>query len=479
MTRFGLRRSVMAFVIIVAALSFVLSHGQRRGEGAEVMGFPQSFADLVERVKPAVVNISTTSTVKVPGNPFKYFFGPGEEGFDDFWKRFFGDVPDREMKQRSLGSGFIIDKDGYIVTNNHVVAEAQEIKVKLADGREFDAKVIGRDEKTDLALMRISSPTKNLPFLTLGDSEKVRVGDWVLTIGNPFGLEHTVTQGIISATGRVIGAGPYDNFLQTDAPINPGNSGGPLINLKGEVIGINSAIVAGGQGIGFAIPITMVKRIVPQLREKGRVVRGWIGVTVQAVTPEMANALGLKDREGALVGDLAEQGPAETGGIRRGDVILSFDGKRIKTVADLPVLVADTPVGKTVPVKALRGGKELDVKLTVRELKDERAGTKAAPAKAAPAKASLGIRVTNITPQAQRDFGVKDKVGVVVVEVQPDSSADNAGIQAGDVVRQVNRKPVSDVKDYEAVMKGAEKGKPAVFLINRGGQTLYVTVTVP
>ena len=272
---------VMAVLLsIIIGFIFVSQQGcEKMKGGTEVVGFPRSFADIAQKVSPAVVNISTTTTVRIPGGPFRHFFGPdNQEPFGDFFKRFFGDVPEREMKRQSLGSGFIIDKDGYIITNNHVVAGADEIKVKLVDGREFKAKVIGRDTKTDLALIKISSFFENLPVLKLGDSDKIRVGDWVIAVGNPFGLEHTVTQGIISATGRVIGSGPYDNFLQTDAPINPGNSGGPLVNLKGEVIGINTAIIASGQGIGFAIPSDMAKNVISQIREKGKVIRGWIGI---------------------------------------------------------------------------------------------------------------------------------------------------------------------------------------------------------
>jgi serine protease Do len=348
----GLLVFILAALLIAAATSCFSDKGQ-----TEFVGYPQSFADLVKKVKPAVVNISTTKTVRVPGNPFKHFFGPQQGPFGDFFGQFFGDVPDREMKQRSLGSGFIIDKAGYILTNNHVVQGADEIKVKLASGAEYTAKVVGRDPKTDLALIKISSLFKDLPTLPLGDSDSMQVGDWVLAIGNPFGLEQTVTQGIISASGRVIGSGPYDNFLQTDAPINPGNSGGPLINLKGEVIGINTAIVAAGQGIGFAIPASTAKAVVAQLREKGKVVRGWIGVSIQTVTPDLAKAFGLKEVQGALVADVVPGGPAEKGGIKRGDVVVAFDGKNVKSSSDLTWIVAETPVGKTVDVKVMRGGK--------------------------------------------------------------------------------------------------------------------------
>jgi len=370
--------------------------------------------------------------VRIPGSPFRHFFGP-EEPFGDFFKRFFDeDIPDRELKQQSLGSGFIIDKDGYIITNNHVVEGADEIKVKLADGREFKAKVIGRDPKTDLALIKITTLFKNLPVLPLGDSDKIRVGDWVLAIGNPFGLEHTVTQGIISATGRVIGSGPYDNFLQTDAPINPGNSGGPLINLKGEVIGINSAIIASGQGIGFAIPSNMAKSVVSQLKEKGKVVRGWIGVSVQTVTPEIAQSFGLKEPKGALVGGVVNESPAGKAGIKRGDVIIAFNGTDIKQMSDLPRLVAETPVGKTVDIKVIRDGKEVDLKITVAELTEERLR-----AQMPVSEKSLGMKVDNITPRWTNQFRLRDKSGVVVIDILSGSSADMAGIQQAMLLKRL------------------------------------------
>src|SRR5208283_5198560 len=416
-------RIIFASMLLVAVGFFIGSkvvYVPSPGNHGSVVGFPQSFADLAAKVTPAVVNISTTSTVRIPGNPFRHFFGPYEEGpFGDFFKRFYGDIPERQMKQQSLGSGFIVDKEGYIITNNHVVEGADEIRVKSSDGREFKAKVIGRDKKTDLALIKISSIFKDLPTLTLGDSEKERVGDWVLAVGNPFGLEHTVTQGIISATGRVIGAGPYDNFLQTDAPINPGNSGGPLVNLRGEVIGINTAIVSSGQGIGFAIPSNMAKTIISQLKTKGKVVRGWIGVSIQNITSDMVQPLGLKGTDGALVGDVVPGGPADAAGLKRGDVIISFNGKSIKDMSDLSREVANMPVGRTVDAKILRGGKAIDVKITVTEMNDE----KLALGRSAP-EGRLGIRVDDITPRWRAELGIRDKTGALVTNITAGSLAD-------------------------------------------------------
>jgi serine protease Do len=331
-----------------------------------------SFSQLAKMVGPSVVNISA---VRVSGTkdflPFGDLFG-GDNPLGDFFKRFFGDQTDKGTKQESLGSGFIIDKDGLILTNNHVVEKAEEIQVSLPDGKTFEAEIVGRDPKTDIALIRIEAGAP-LPPLPLGDSDQAEVGDWVLAIGSPFGLGNTVTAGIVSAKYRKIGAGPYDDFIQTDASINPGNSGGPLLNTKGEVIGINTAIFSqsgGSIGIGFATPINMAKALLPQLK-KGEVVRGWLGVTIQGVTPELAGKFGLSEAKGALVSDVTEGGPADKAGIARGDVITSFDGKEIKTMTDLPTIVGATPVGKSVKVEIVRKGKKktLDVKVGEMEKK--------------------------------------------------------------------------------------------------------------
>lgn len=434
--------------------------------------FIQSFADIAAKVKPAVVNISTTTTVKVPANPLQQFLGPNDDSpLGQFFRRNFEDQPAREMKQQSLGSGAIINKDGLILTTSHVVDNADEIKVKLSDGREFKAKVIGRDPKTDLALIKIASPFENLPVLSLGNSDKMRVGDWVIAVGNPFGLEETVTHGIISGTGRVIGSGPYDNFLQTDAPINPGNSGGPLVNGRGEVIGINTIIVSGGQGLGFAVPSSLASAVVAQLKEKGRVVRGWIGVSIQSITPAIAKAFQLKEPNGALVADIIAGGPADKGGLKSGDIIVAFDGKEIKSANDLSRIVAGTVVGKDISGTLIRDGKEIPFNIKIEELKEERPAQKAMT----PLQA-FGLKLEDMTPKLKDQLKIEEKTGVVVVEVEPGSLAEDAGIQPGDVVKEINRTPVANLAEYQAAAAKIKKGEPILLLLKRGKQAFYISI---
>lgn len=465
-------RAIILFISFLVIFTFIFISGCKdKGSDTKFIGFPQSFADLAEKVKPAVVNISTEKIIKIPGGPFRHFFDP-DEPFGDFFRWFFEDIPDRELRQQSLGSGFIIDKDGYIITNNHVVEGADEIKVKLADNREFKARVIGRDPKTDIALIKITTPFKDLPVLPFGDSDKMRVGDWVLAIGNPFGLEHTVTKGIISATGRVIGAGPYDNFLQTDAPINPGNSGGPLINLNGEVIGINTAIIATGQGIGFAIPSNLAKTVISQLKEKGKVIRGWLGVSVQTITPEIATSLNLKEPKGALVNDVVSGSPADKAGIKRGDVIISYNGKSVDKMIDLPRMVAETPVGKEVEIKIIRDGKEYPLKAIIAEQKEGRLAFKGISI-----EERLGMRVHDITPELARQLRIRDRIGVVIIDIITGSPADEAGMQIGDIIKEVNRSPIRNLKEYESLIeKIIDVNRPILFLIKRGNQSLYISI---
>lgn len=433
---------------------------------------PMSFADLAEKLKPAVVNISTSKTIKTRGSrsPFRnspfdrYFWG------DDFFERFFGDVPQKEFKQRSLGSGFIISHDGYIFTNNHVVEQADKILVKLSTGKEYEAKIIGKDTKTDLALIKIKSG-ESLPVVETGDSDKLRVGDWVLAIGNPFGLEQTVTAGIVSAKGRVIGAGPYDNFIQTDASINPGNSGGPLFNMEGKVIGINTAIVAQGQGIGFAIPINMAKVILPDLKSKGKVSRGWLGVSVQDITEDIAKNLKLKDMNGALVSETFKGDPADKAGLKTGDIITEVNGKKIKDTHELLLSIATFHVGDKVELKVLRDGQEKTFQIAVAERKDqpEIASTKET-------MENFGMSIQDITPEIARYLGIPSKTGVIVVEVRDGSPADEKGIQPQDIILQVNNVKVSSVKDYMREISKKSARNSILFLIKRGKSTFFVTI---
>lgn len=476
-----IQTSMIPFLLLVPL--FVLSGCESRtGKEAppaappRATAAPSSFADLIARVSPAVVNISTTSTVTIPGTPFYDFFGniPGGP-LEEFFGQLPEQMPERQMKQQSLGSGVIISADGYIVTNNHVVAKATDIKVKLADGKEFSAKVIGGDSKTDLALIKISSGSESLPTLGFGDSSKARVGDVVLAVGNPFGLEQTVTQGIISATGRAIGAGPYDDFLQTDAAINPGNSGGPLIDLNGAVVGINTAIFAGGQGLGFAIPSSMVKSVTDQLREKGKVVRGWLGAAIQPVSATIAQAFGMKEPRGALVSAVTEGGPAAKGGIKRGDIILSFDGKQVAQSDALPRLVAGTAVGKTVEVVVFRQGKELRLPVKVEEMKGEE-GAARQEAGREPAVQDFGLTLDDLKPRWRQQFGLRDRSGVVILEVVQGSPAEQAGIRPGDLVKEVNRTPVATLAQVRQALSQTEKGRPLLLLMQREGNTYFVTL---
>ncbi|MFA6413279.1 MAG: DegQ family serine endoprotease [Syntrophales bacterium] len=427
---------------------------------------PGSFADLAEKVKPSVVNIGTTKVVRGGTRaPFDRYFG------DEFFDRFFGDAPRREFKQQSLGSGFIISSDGYIFTNNHVVEHADKILVKLSDGREYEAKIIGKDAKTDIALIKIK-PSESLPVAEIGDSDKLRVGDWVLAIGNPFGLEQTVTAGIVSAKGRVIGAGPYDNFIQTDASINPGNSGGPLFNMEGKVIGINTAIVAQGQGIGFAIPISMAKNILPDLKSKGKVSRGWMGVSVQDITEEMAKSLQLKDRRGAIVSEVFKGDPAERAGIRAGDIVTEISGKKIKDTHELLLSIASFHVGDKVSIKVVRDGREMIFQVTVVERKDR---PEVAAARGG-AYEQFGLAVEDITPEIARYLGIPKKTGIIVVRVQSGSPADEMGIQPQDIILQVNKTKIASVKEYVSeVSKKASKGG-IMLLIKRGQATFFVAL---
>jgi serine protease Do len=350
------------------------------------------------------------------------------------------------------------------------VAGADEIKIKLSDGREFKAVVKGTDEKLDLAVLKIEVKD-HLPVVTLGDSDAIEVGEWVMAIGNPFGLAQTVTAGIVSATGRVIGSGPYDDFIQTDASINPGNSGGPLFNADGKVIGINTAIVSGGQGIGFAIPINMAKTVLPQLEEKGKVTRGWLGVSIQPVTPELARSFGVEGENGALVAEVSKESPAEKAGLKSGDIILDYDGKKIHEMNALPRLVAATPVGKKVKLAILRNGKQEEVEVTIERLKESEEGSQAADS-----TDRLGLTVNELTAELAARMGLKETKGVVVVAVTPGGAAEEAGIARGDIVREIDGVKIAGTTDYAKAVNSHKKGEVMRLLLRRGESSLFVAV---
>ncbi len=433
---------------------------------------PVDIPALVKEVSPAVVNVSTTQVLRFNRPRMRSPFG--HDPFDDFWNNFFGNMP-REQKRRSLGSGFIVSDDGYILTNNHVIEKADEITVTLLDKEDFKAKVVGADPKTDIALIKINAG-KKLPHVALGDSNRLEIGEWVVAIGNPFGLGHTVTAGIVSAKGRIIGSGPYDDFIQTDASINPGNSGGPLFNLEGQVVGINSAIIQGGQGIGFATPIDLAKAVLSQLKEKGKVTRGWLGVYIQRLSPEIAQSLNIPGKKGALVSETTKDGPAEKAGIKSGDVIVSYDGKDVNDEHDLPQMVATTPPGKKVTIGVIRDGKEIKIPVTIAQMEGEK-GAGVAGGKSDLTK-GLGLTVQDITPEIAEQFDIENRKGVIVTQVEGGSPADDAGFQEGDIVRSVNREPVKNVQEFGKALKKLNGDKSVLFLVERGDARIFLAVKV-
>ena len=427
---------------------------------------PESFTDLAKTASPTVVNIRTVRTIKGGGRVYRHFFNSPfgkEDPFHDFFDNFLGNEFQRDFKQRSLGSGFIIDKEGYIVTNNHVIEDADKIKVKLKNGKEFDAEIVGRDSNTDIALIKIKSKN-NLSVLQLGDSDALKVGQWVVAIGSPFGLEHTVTAGIVSAKGRIIGSGPYDDFIQTDASINPGNSGGPLINMKGEVVGINTAIIASGQGIGFAIPINHAKSIINQLKSSGEVTRGWLGVGIQDISEELAEYYGIKEGKGVLVTEIFPGDPADEVGIKPKDIVLSVNGKKVKNTRELSMLIAAVSVGDTVKVKVLRNDVEKTFNVKIAKRKDRRI-VGHTPSRSN--KHELGIRVLELTSEIARRFNIVEKSGVIVVNVDAESQGKEAGVMVGDIIKEINRTPIETIIDYKKAIKKMKKGDSIQLFIKR------------
>ena len=465
----GLAASSLISLLIGLGISVDASHGgfssgntaaQEPNPATTARGLPD-FVALAKRLKPEVVNISTIQTAEQPDAPNP--FGQRD--------RFSAPSPRGQFKQRSLGSGFIIEPDGLILTNFHVVDNAETITVRLLDGRELAGKVVGKDQKTDIALVKISA--RDLPVAPLADSDRLEVGEWVMAIGNPFGLDNTVTSGIVSAKDRQIGAGPYDHFIQTDASINPGNSGGPLVNLEGEVVGINTAIFSqsgGNIGIGFAIPINLVKDLLPQLKTGGKITRGWLGVSIQGITPDLAASLGLDQAKGALVSSVVQNSPADRAGIKAGDVIVGYAGKPINNANDLPFLVAGTPVGKTISLQVFRGNKETPVAVAIEKMKEEE--VIASPTE----KDDLGLTVEQITPDIAEDLGLEQTHGVVITAVAPDGLGDEAGFQPGDIVREINRQPVRNLSDYRNIMASATQSKSILFLVQREDSTIFLAL---
>ncbi|MEJ5359311.1 MAG: Do family serine endopeptidase [Desulfobacterales bacterium] len=463
-----------------AVLAVLLAGPAAASPPAEIPLIPAGFSRLVETVGPAVVNIRAEKSLPGGGPVIRRFPrepGEGEPPLQEFFERFLGEEIEREFRPPSLGSGFLIDPEGLVVTNHHVVEDADRIRVKLGDDHEYDAEVVGRDPSTDLALLRIVGAKAEFPVVRLGDSNRLKVGDWVVAIGSPFGLERTVTAGIVSAKGRAIGSGPYDDFIQTDASINPGNSGGPQLNLKGEVVGINTAIVAGGQGIGFAIPVNLAKGIIAQLKSGGEVTRGWLGVAIQDLTPEMADYHRVEPRKGVFVSEVFAGDPAEQAGIRPRDIIVEVGGRKVETSRQLTGLVAGIPVGREVEVKVLREGKPRTLSVKVGR-RGEAPVASRGEAPGGRREETLGLRVAPVTPEAAGRLELREAAGVVVLEVQPGSRAARAGLRAGDVIREVDRRAVESVVDFEeALARIPAGGTVQCFLWRRGAGYLVVRLT--
>jgi len=434
-----------------------------------------AFVAVADRVTPAVVNVSVKGkrVAQESEGPereerFKEFFGP------EFFERFFRRRQPRE-DPRAMGSGVIVDASGYILTNNHVVENAETVDVRLSDDRKFQATIVGRDPKTDLAVVKITAPVGSLPVAPLGDSDKLRAGQWAIAIGNPFGLDRTVTIGHISATGRThVGVATYEAFIQTDASINPGNSGGPLLNIEGKVIGINTAMVSSGQGIGFSIPINMARDIMTQLISKGRVVRGWLGIAIQELTPELADGFGVKPDSGVLVADVMKESPADAGGLKAGDIIVEFDGAPIKNVTELQKRVASVEPGRPTPLSVIRD--KAPTRLTIKI--GEQPGDEVIAA--TPAEGTLGLTVEPLTPEAAQRYKLSAQAGVIVSDVAPGSSGEQAGIRSGDAILEINRQPVRDVLTFKQIIASVKPGEVVPVYIQRGGgRNEYVVLSVP
>ncbi|MCD4718448.1 MAG: Do family serine endopeptidase [Desulfobacula sp.] len=458
------------FIIIVIALMAAPAIAEKNYKNTRMV--PISFTELAKQAKPGVVNIQTVKTIEGGGRVYKHFFGQPFGGkqnpFDEFFAPFFNQRP-QNRKEQSLGSGFIISKDGYIVTNNHVIKDADQIKVILHNKKEYDATIIGTDPMTDLALIKIK--TKDLIPLKFGSSSETEVGSWVVAIGSPFGLEQTVTAGIVSAKGRILGSGPYDDFIQTDASINPGNSGGPLLNLDGEVIGINTAIIRSGQGIGFAIPSDLATGIIDQLTEQKTVSRGWMGVAIQNVTEQLAEYYGIKETKGVYVAKVYEGDPADKAGIKVGDVIFMINDKKIDSSRDLTLTIARSSVGERVNVKLIRDGKEKKVKVKLGKRPDQDSEN----IHTNDGYDLFGFRLKQMDSVIAKRLGYPEDVkGLVVIDMESGSQAADTSVRHGDLLLEVNRHKIADIEAYRHYLKQINKGGMVQLLFRRGNSNVFV-----
>ena len=491
LTRIPVRRALAMAVAIafLAAAAVAPATAQRRG--------PESVADVAEKVLDAVVNISTSQSVGAQSSGPRAVpppQGPQGSPFDDFFEEFFKrrgeDDSNRPRRVSSLGSGFVIDPEGIVITNNHVIADADEVFANFNDGSKLKAEIIGRDPKTDIAVLRIK-PEKPLVSVSFGDSDRIRVGDWVMAIGNPFGLGGSLSVGVVSARNRDINSGPYDNFIQTDAAINRGNSGGPLFNMQGEVIGVNTAIISptgGSIGIGFSIPAKTAVAVIGQLREFGETRRGWIGVRIQQIDDQIAETLGIGKARGALIAGVNDDGPAAKAGMKSGDVIVKFDGQDIREMRDLPRAVAATAVNKAVDVVVLRNGKEQTLRITLGRLEDSEKAQQASAKPVAPATPSvtrrlLGLELSQLTDDMRKRFKVRDNIkGIVIVSVEPNSPLTDQRVMPGDVISEVTGQAVASPADLQKRIDALKKeGKKSALLLltNAAGEQRFVPVTIP
>ena len=484
--------SLAAALVIGGALAWVVSSSGHTvlGAGSPVMlriagnspagpvNLNEGFASVVEPLLPAVVNISTSKVVKnqKSENPFSQ---------DPFFRQFFGNPDDqqqpREQREHSLGSGVIVNPDGYILTNNHVVDGASDVQVTLSDKRQLKAKIVGTDPRTDIAVLKI--PATSLATVTLGDSAKARVGDIVLAVGDPFGIGETVTMGIVSATGRrdlrLEGPEGYEDFIQTDASINPGNSGGALVNTRGELIGINTAIISNGgggnQGIGFAVPVNMARTVMEQILKTGKVTRGYLGVSIQEVTPDIAKAFNVPSAEGALVGDVSPDSPGAKVGLQKGDIITALNGQKIADYHDLRLRISQTPPGTSIKMEVYRNGQKQEMTATLSEFPEKAQAAENSPQGESPVLD--GVQVENLTPDIVQQLNLPSSThGVVITRVDPDSTAAETGLERGDLIQEVNRKPINNVEQFRAAVRGASN-QPLLLLINRGGSSSYVVIS--